>query len=465
MDYLPLFLKLEGKRCLVVGAGEVAVRKASLVLKAGATVDVVSPQCCAAMAQLVADHEALTYRNSVYTAADLSGAQIVIAATDHPEVNEAVSTDAHKANVLVNVVDQPDLCSFILPAVIDRSPVVVAVSSGGNSPVLARTIRTKLESLIPAAYGKLAELVGEFREQAKQRFSSVNERRTFWESVLEGPIAELVFAGDMDKAKQMLSEHFTEPEDPSKDGMGEVYLVGGGPGDPDLLTFRALRLMQKSDVILYDRLVAPEIVDLCRRDARRIYVGKARDKHTLPQQEINQMLVDLARQGHRVCRLKGGDPFIFGRGGEEIDLLSQCGVPFQVVPGITAASGCASYSGIPLTHRDYSQSVQFVTGHLQPGAKELDWAGLVRDRQTLVIYMGLLGLDKICQRLIEHQMSEDMPVALVERGTTPEQKVYVGTLKTMPEQIKQLHIKPPTLIIVGEVVRLRERLAWFSPKN
>lgn len=464
MDYLPLFLKLEGKRCLVVGAGEVAVRKASLVLKAGGSVEVVSPQCCAAMTQLVADNDALSYRNSVYTATDLDGAQLVIAATDHREVNEAVSADAHQANVLVNVVDQPNLCSFILPAVIDRSPVVVAVSSGGNSPVLARTIRTKLESLIPSAYGKLAELVGEFREDAKKTFSSINERRHFWESVLEGPVAELVFAGDMDKAKQMLGEQFASGHDSVKQRVGEVYLVGGGPGDPDLLTFRALRLMQKSDVILYDRLVAPEIVDLCRRDARRIYVGKARDKHSVPQQEINQMLVDLARQGHRVCRLKGGDPFIFGRGGEEIDLLSQCDIPFQVVPGITAASGCASYAGIPLTHRDYSQSVQFITGHLQSGAKELDWSGLVRERQTLVFYMGLLGLAKICQRLIEHGMPTETPIAMVERGTTPEQKVYVGTLKSMPERIKQIHVKPPTLIIVGEVVKLRDKLSWFTPE-
>lgn len=464
MDYLPLFLKLEGKRCLVVGAGEVAVRKASLVLKAGGSVEVVSPQCCAAMTQLVADNDALSYRNSVYTATDLDGAQLVIAATDHREVNEAVSADAHQANVLVNVVDQPNLCSFILPAVIDRSPVVVAVSSGGNSPVLARTIRTKLESLIPSAYGKLAELVGEFREDAKKTFSSINERRHFWESVLEGPVAELVFAGDMDKAKQMLGEQFASGQDSVKQRVGEVYLVGGGPGDPDLLTFRALRLMQKSDVILYDRLVAPEIVDLCRRDARRIYVGKARDKHSVPQQEINQMLVDLARQGHRVCRLKGGDPFIFGRGGEEIDLLSQCDIPFQVVPGITAASGCASYAGIPLTHRDYSQSVQFITGHLQSGAKELDWSGLVRERQTLVFYMGLLGLAKICQRLIEHGMPTETPIAMVERGTTPEQKVYVGTLKSMPERIKQIHVKPPTLIIVGEVVKLRDKLSWFTPE-
>ena len=464
MDYLPLFLKLEGKRCLVVGAGEVAVRKASLVLKAGGTVEVVSPQCCAAMTQLVAENDALSYRNSAYIATDLDGAQLVIAATDHREVNEAVSADAHQANVLVNVVDQPNLCSFILPAVIDRSPVVVAVSSGGNSPVLARTIRTKLESLIPSAYGKLAELVGEFREDAKKRFSSINERRHFWESVLEGPVAELVFAGDMDKAKQMLGEQFASGQDSVKQRVGEVYLVGGGPGDPDLLTFRALRLMQKSDVILYDRLVAPEIVDLCRRDARRIYVGKARDKHSVPQQDINQMLVDLARQGHRVCRLKGGDPFIFGRGGEEIDLLSQCDIPFQVVPGITAASGCASYAGIPLTHRDYSQSVQFITGHLQSGAKELDWSGLVRERQTLVFYMGLLGLAKICQRLIEHGMPTETPIAMVERGTTPEQKVYVGTLKSMPERIKQIHVKPPTLIIVGEVVKLRDKLSWFTPE-
>ena len=464
MDYLPIFFKVDNKRCLIVGGGEVALRKAKLVQQAGGHVHVVAPHCCEDMASMIRQYDKVSYRNGNYKYSDLDQIHLVIAATNNSGVNQQVSADAHKAQVPVNVVDQPELCSFILPAVVDRSPVVMAVSSGGKSPVLARLIRGKLETMIPAQYGRLAELVGGYRQRVKSVFGDINTRRDFWQSVLEGPIAERVFSGQMGQAKVLLEQSIDNAANSSAStSRGEVYLVGGGPGDPDLLTFRALRLMQQSDVVLYDRLVAPEIVDLCRRDARRINVGKARDKHTLPQNEINQLLLDLAQQGHRVCRLKGGDPFIFGRGGEEIDLLTQHKIPFQVVPGITAASGCACYAGIPLTHRDYSQSVHFVTGHLKPGAEELNWRELVRERQTLVFYMGLMGLEQICKQLIVHKMNPDTPVALVEKGTTTSQKVYTGTLQSMPNLVQNHEIHAPTLIIVGEVVKLRDQLAWFDP--
>ena len=450
MDFLPTFFDIKNQRCVVVGGGGIAARKASLLVQAQAQIHVVAPEICQPLEALIAKSNG-TFKKGNYNDSDLDDAHLVIAATDDLAVNQAVSKAAQLRQIPVNVVDNPALCTFILPAIIDRSPVIVAVSSGGQSPVLARLIRGKLETMIPSAYGELASIVGSFREQVKQKFSSINERRTFWESVLQGPIAELVFAGKNKQAESLLSEQLKDHKQ-QKGSIGEVYLVGGGPGDPDLLTFRALRLMQQADVVLYDRLVAPQIVDLCRRDAEKINVGKARDKHTVPQDDINALLIKLAKEGKRVCRLKGGDPFIFGRGGEEIDQLAEQGIPFQVVPGITAASGCASYAGIPLTHRDYSQSVRFVTGHLKDGAPDLDWKGLIQKRETLVFYMGLVGLEKICSSLINHGMKPDTPIALVEQGTTPKQRVTTATLASMPEDIKKIEVHPPTLIIVGDVV-------------
>ncbi len=462
MDYLPLFYQLKGLRCLVVGAGDIATRKAALLQRAGAYLRVVAPAFGSEMDTLLASepHSEKVLRN--YVSGDLEGVALVIAATDDITTNARVSHDARQEHIPVNVVDSPELCSFILPSIVDRSPIVIAVSSSGTSPVLARMIRAKLETTIPASYGRLAELMGRFRDQVKARFEDVNQRRGFWENILAGPIAEYVFAGkehDAEKLLQIQLQDATAPE-PHK---GEVYLVGAGPGDPDLLTFRALRLMQQADVVLYDRLVSPEILDLVRRDAKRIYVGKARSDHAVPQDQINEYLVELAQQGHRVCRLKGGDPFIFGRGGEEIDRLAQSGIQFQVVPGITAASGCASYAGIPLTHRDYAQSVRFVTGHLKDGSLDLDWDILAKERQTLVFYMGLVGLPTICERLISHGLPSNTPIALVQQGTTRHQKVYISSLADMPEHIKNQDVKAPTLIIVGEVVQLHDKLKWFNP--
>ncbi|HSB96442.1 MAG TPA: siroheme synthase CysG [Spongiibacteraceae bacterium] len=460
MDYLPLFTRLKDRRCVVVGGGAIALRKARLLASAGAQVVVIAPEVQTALATLAESSGGAVERRA-YRSSDLDNTALVIAATDAIDVNTRVSQDAQARHLPVNVVDNPDLCSVILPSIIDRSPVMIAIGSGGQSPVLVRQLRAKLESTIPMAFGRLAALVGAFRARVAQRFGDLEERRHFWEQLLEGPIAEMVLAGHEQRAEQALLERLADPAPIAS--VGEVYLVGAGPGDPDLLTFKALRLMQKADVVLYDRLVAPEIVDLTRRDAERIYVGKARAAHAVPQGDINQLLVELASQGKKVLRLKGGDPFIFGRGGEEIATLAQRGIPFQVVPGITAASGCAAYSGIPLTHRDYAQSVRFVTGHLQNGTTDLPWAELVHGNQTVVFYMGLVGLPEICTQLIAHGRAATTPVALIEKGTTRQQRVITGTLGDLPAQVASADIKAPTLIIVGEVVNLHRQLAWFDP--
>ncbi len=460
MDFLPVFLNIKDQPCLVVGGGDVASRKVRFLRQAGGKVHVVAPVLSDSLQDLLSKGE-ITHRASVYDAADLAGVMLVIAATDDAGINQQVAEDSRQRNIPVNVVDAPALCSFVVPSIIDRSPVLIAISSGGSSPVLARLLKSRLEALIPASYGRLAILVKGFRETVKQRFSSTRQRRFFWEKILQGPVAEMMFSGQDAAARQALQAAIDSGEEAHN--VGEVYLVGAGPGDPDLLTFRALRLLQQADAVVYDRLVSAPILELARKDAERIYVGKKKSDHTLVQDEINQLLVTLAKEGKRVVRLKGGDPFIFGRGGEEIDTLMQEGILFQVVPGITAAAGCAAYAGIPLTHRDYAQSVVFVTGHLQNNSIDLDWSALVQKQQTIVIYMGLTGLDKICAELINHGMDADTPIALIQRGTTPEQKVYLGSLLTMPSIIHDSEIMPPTLIIIGDVVKLHEKLAWYEP--
>lgn len=460
MEYLPIFVQIKNRPCLVVGGGSIAARKVALLRKAQADVTVVSPELCAELKQLneegLIQHIAREFEGS-----DLDSCVLVIAATDARAVNERVSQLANQLRLPVNVVDNPDLCSFIMPSIIDRSPVVIAISTGGSSPVLARLIRTKLEGSIPAAYGRLAALVEGFRDKVKKAFPNVESRRGFWENILEGSVAELVFTGHEDDAKKLLDKAIDEqaanPEMP-----GEVFLVGAGPGDPDLLTFRALRLMQQADVVVYDRLVSPAIMEMVRRDAEIVYVGKERDKHTMQQENINQLLVRLAKDGKRVLRLKGGDPFIFGRGGEEIELLAQSGIAFQVVPGITAANGCSSYAGIPLTHRDYAQSCVFVTGHLKDGSVDLNWKALAHPNQTVVFYMGLHGAPTLCKEMVAHGLPATTPVALVEQGTTPQQRVLTATLDTLLDVIKNEDIKPPTLIIVGDVVTLHDKLKWVE---
>ena len=460
MKFLPLFYMISDQPCLVVGGGAIAARKAELLLKAEARVRVVAIESGERMQELAAS-AALEVEQRAFAEADLEQVICVIAATDNEDVNREVSRLARARNIPVNVVDNPDLCSFIMPSMIDRDPVQIAISTGGVSPVLARMLRSKLESCIPGAYGELARLAEEYRDQVKTSLPDVESRRRFWESVLEGQVSELIFSGREKDARDLLQRQL---KDFNVDTVqGEVYLVGAGPGDPDLITFKALRLMQKADVVVYDRLVSPPILDMVRRDAEKIYAGKAKSNHAIPQENINQLLVRLAKEGKRVLRLKGGDPFIFGRGGEELTELIDEKIDFQVVPGITAASGCASYAGIPLTHRDYSQACIFVTGHRREGGEDLNWEMLSHANQTVIFYMGLENVERICNSMKAHGRAPDTPAALVEKGTTTEQRVFVGDLDSLPGIIAQNEVRAPTLILVGEVVALHERLGWYKP--
>jgi uroporphyrin-III C-methyltransferase/precorrin-2 dehydrogenase/sirohydrochlorin ferrochelatase len=456
MDFLPVFHKIKGKLCLVVGGGEVAKRKARVLLEAGAKVRVVAPEIDSDLLKLSGIENVIER----FEPRHLEDVILIIAATNDRIVNKQVSELAQASNIPVNVVDDPELCSFIMPAILDRSPLMVAFSSGGVSPVLTRMMRGKLEALIPQNYNRLAAFAERFRDVVKSRVTNSGKRRIFWENALEGVVAEKVLSGDEAGAEVMLQQMLANEDNILH---GEVYLIGAGPGDPDLLTFRALRLMQKADVVVYDNLVSKPIVEMTRRDARRIYVGKKRNDHTLQQEQINELLVRLAKEGNRVARLKGGDPFIFGRGGEEIETLAAEGISFQVVPGITAASGVAAYAGIPLTHRDHAHSCVFVTGHLKDGTMNLDWDHLVSPKQTVVVYMGLHGLETLCAELIKHGMSDSTPIAIVQQGTTPNQRVLTGTLRTLPEIAEREKPQAPTLIIVGGVVTLRDKLTWFHP--
>ena len=463
MDYLPLFLDIKNKPCLIVGGGAIAARKVSMLIRAQAKLSVLAPEITDDIQHKV-DQTEIEWHRKTFETDDLNDYQLVFAATDDHKVNAEIAKCCREKNILVNAADDAHNCDFILPSIIDRSPVQIAVSTGGASPVLARMLRTKLENYTPAAYGQLAKIIEDNRVKVKERFTSIDQRRKFWEEVLQGPIAELVFANQLQAAQKLLEESILQA-DAKGLPQGEVYLVGAGPGDPDLLTFRALRLMQQADVVVYDRLVSQEIMDLVRKDAEHIYAGKERSQHTLAQESINDLLVRLAKEGKRVLRLKGGDPFIFGRGGEEIATLIDEQIPFQVVPGITAAVGCAAYAGIPLTHREYSQAAIFATGHLKDGSIDLNWEMLAHDNQTLVFYMGLQGLEEICQNLAKHGLEPTTPAALIMQGTTPNQKEIIGDIKTLPELVQKHDVKPPTLVIIGNVVNLHKKLHWFNPKE
>lgn len=460
MKFLPVFMNIKDQPCLVVGGGQVASRKVFMLERAGGKVTVVSPVLDPELQQ---QHEngVIQYLPRDFEAADIDKQVVIIAATDNEAVNRKVAEIAKQHGIPVNVVDSPELCSFIVPSVIDRDPVQIAISTGGASPVLARLLRARLETFIPAAYGRLAKLVESSREKVKQKFNNSNEIRTFWENILEGPVADLLMAGKDKAARETLQQAIDAAEPPP--ARGEVFLVGAGPGDPDLLTFRALRLMQQADVVVYDRLVSAPVLDLVRRDAEFIYAGKERNKHTLKQESINALLVRLAKENKKVLRLKGGDPFIFGRGGEEIETLMAEGINFQVVPGITAAAGCAAYAGIPLTHRDYVQSCMFVTGHLKDGSIDLNWDAISHPGQTVVFYMGLHAVKQLCKQLTDHGLPATTPAALVEKGTTQQQRVHIGDLASLPGLVEKEQVQAPTLIIVGEVVKLHDKLAWFEP--
>ena len=462
MKYFPLNIELNKKLILLVGGGEVAERKLDLLIKAKAQVIIMSPTFTDYL-QTFSNRAELTFVDSEYKTSILDEYKFsfVIAATNNEDLNKKIAKDANEKNILVNVVDRPEICDFIFPSILERGPVTVSVSTGGASPVLARMLRTKLETSIPGGYGKLAKIVSDNRVVVRKKFKNFKSNRIFWEEILNSKFVDLVLSGQEGAAEKFLEKEI-ENFDENKKSEGEVYLVGAGPGDPDLLTFRALRLMQQADIVLYDRLVHPDIIELVRRDAQKIYVGKKRDQHTVRQDEINQLLVKYAKEGNRVLRLKGGDPFIFGRGGEEIETLLDQNVTFQVVPGITSASGCSTYSGIPLTHRDYAQSCIFVTGHLKDGKLDLNWEKLIQPNQTIVFYMGLVSIKIICNKLIEYGLDKNTYCALVQQGTTQNQKVFATTISLMPDMVEKEKPEPPTIFIIGNVVKLREKLNWFS---
>ena len=462
MDYLPIFLAVREESCLLVGGSHAAEPKARLLLRAGARLVVVAVDLTPGLRELTGE-AGVTWHRRAFRERDLDGVRLVIVAVDDEALAHAVASAARERGIPVNAVDRRPLCSFILPSILDRSPLVAAVSTGGAAPILARILRTRLETVIPAQFGRLARFLGEIRPDVLGRIADSARRRRFFEGVVDGPIGEQVLAGREDEARDAIASALDAHEKGHAEG--EVYLVGAGPGDPDLLTFRALRLMQKADVVVYDRLVSNAVLDLTRRDAERVYAGKQPGHHAIPQHEINDLLARLALAGKRVLRLKGGDPFIFGRGGEEIETLAALGVPFQVVPGITAASGCAAYAGIPLTHRDHAQSCIFVTGRRKIEEETLDWGSLVRPNQTVVIYMGLAGLEAICDGLLRHGLAPETPAALIEQGTTAAQVVHTGTVGTLASSIEGKGVRAPTLAIVGEVVRLRDKLAWYHPRR
>ncbi|WP_298978215.1 siroheme synthase CysG [uncultured Psychrobacter sp.] len=492
MNTFPLFFKLDNRKVLIVGGGDVALRKADLLSRAGAAITIVAPSICDELHALLSNEKhTLIYEN--YNKKYMQGARVIIAGTDDEALNHQIHADATALNIPVNVVDTPHLCDFIFPAIVDRNPIVIGISSNGKAPVLARLLRARLETLIPQGYGKLAKLAGEFRSEVKNKIPTLTGRRQFWERAFEGKVSELIFAGNeteataqlqkdlAETAKKIANQHSDDTEvatnsaanldnqdtdsdisNKGKNPVGEVYIVGAGPGDPELLTFKALRLMQQADIVFYDALVSPQVLDLCRRDADKVYVGKKRSNHAVAQLGINELLVAEAKKGRRVVRLKGGDPFIFGRGGEEIESLRAHGVPYQVVPGITAANAAASYAGIPLTHRDHSQSVRFVTGFLKAGVPNEKFENLLDTNETVVFYMGLHSLERLTEGLIEAGRSSETPIAIVSNASMPNQQVLTGTLASIVERQEQAQLPTPALLIMGNVVALHHDLAWYN---
>ena len=457
MDFLPIFLNVRERRAVVVGGGSVAARKTELLLQAGAAVLVVAPVLATELRRL-RDQGQIEHRAEPFASTLLDGATLVVAATDQSAVNAVVAAAAKTRGIPVNVVDDLEHSSFIMPAIIDRSPVVVAVGTSGRSPVLARFVRERIEALLPPSLGRLAAFAGRWRRSVARRLATLAERRRFWERVLSGSVATHVLEGRESLAEFELRRELKRSAQAPARRIGEVYLIGAGPGDPDLLTLKAARLLQQADVILYDRLVPETIVARARRDAERIYVGKEAGNHHVTQERIHELLIEHALAGKRVCRLKGGDPFVFGRGGEELEALVRHRIPFTVVPGITAALGAAAYAGIPLTHRDHAQSVTFVTGHTRDQGVPIDWRELSRPGQTVVFYMGLSQLRTIFASLLAAGARPELPAAVIANATLPEQQTTVGTLATLAQQVEEQGVVSPALLIVGDVVGLRTTL-------
>ncbi|ADO47219.1 siroheme synthase CysG [[Enterobacter] lignolyticus] len=455
MDYLPLFAAIKDRPVLVIGGGDVATRKISLLRRAGAQVRVVANTLTAELTTLCEQRE-IVWLAQAFDETQIDPVFLVVAATDDIALNQRVFAAADARQRLVNVVDNTALCTFTFPAIVDRSPLLVAISSGSSAPVLARILREKIEALLPTNLGRMASASSYWRNHLKTRLKSVAERRRFWERVFNGRFASLMIAGNDAAAQRALEEEIDRPERT----IGEIALVGAGPGDAGLLTLRGLQLIQQADVVFYDHLVSEAVRELVRRDAETICVGKRAGSHSVPQHETNRLLVDAALQGKSVVRLKGGDPFIFGRGGEELQAAAEAGIPFQVVPGVTAAAGATAYAGIPLTHRDFAQSVTFVTGHYKPDSAPFDWAHLAQSRQTLAIYMGTMKAAEISQQLIQHGRDSATPVAVISRGTCADQQVITGTLQQLETLAKDAPM--PALLVIGEVVQLHHQLAWFQ---
>lgn len=462
MDQLPIILNVTGKKAVVVGGGLIASRKTETLIKANMQIDVFAKELGQDLRQLK-NNGSINYFPRTIEEKDLKDAIVGFGASNDNKVNEAFYKLASRHGVPVNMVDNPGSCDFIMPAIVDRSPILITISSGGASPIFTRTLKARFEAMVPNTYGKLAEFAGNYRKEVKEKITNFTQRRRFWENMIGGSIGERVLVGKDEEATILtdaLLQKYAKTGDITP--QGEVYLIGAGPGDPDLLTFRALRLMQQCDVVLYDRLLGDGILNLVRKDAERIYVGKMAKDHSLPQEDISELLVRLAREGKRVLRLKAGDPFTFGRGGEEIETLAAAQIPFQIVPGITAASGCSSFAGIPLTHRDYAQSCTFVTGHAKNGDIPLNWQGLIQKDQTIVIYMGLSNLPKISKAYVANGGDANIPAAAIENGTHQNQRIIKGTIETLPGLVEQAGLKSPTLIMIGHVVSLHEKLSWYK---
>ncbi|AOM42496.1 siroheme synthase CysG [Xenorhabdus hominickii] len=456
MDYLPLFVELKARSVLLVGGGEIASRKSSLLLRTGAKLKIVAPELHLELQQRYQKGE-FEWLQGTFKPEYLAGVFLVIAATDDSILNEYIFTEANNRSILVNVVDNQPLCSAIFPSIIDRSPIMVAISSAGKAPVLTKSLREKLESLLPFHLGTMAKIAGGWRGRVKQHLTSMRQRRHFWEKAFNGRFSTLIANGQLKQAEEQLEQELLHIQEHRQ---GELALVGAGPGDPGLLTLKGLQVIQQADVVLYDHLVSAEILELVRRDADKICVGKRAGNHSVAQEETNTLIIKLANQGKKVVRLKGGDPFIFGRGGEELQIAAAAGIPFQVVPGITAAVGASAYAGIPLTHREHSQSVTFITGHCHENGNDLDWPALARGNQTLAIYMGVIKSALISQKLISHGRDANTPVAVIGCGTRPEQQVLTGTLSEL-ERLAQ-NAPSPALLVVGEVAQLHHQIAWFG---
>jgi len=458
MEYLPIFVAAEKRPVLVIGGGSIANRKIQLLLRTGAAIRVVSPTLCDPLKAL---HESgkIEWINRNFLDQDLDDVWLVYTASDDPFLQKHVAREAEARRILVNTVDDRGQCSFIMPAIVDRSPVMVAISSGGASPVLARRIRDAVEKALPHSLSRLAQLVAGLRHDIAKRITDFSHRRRFHEWLVDGPVADSVNRGKDSDARQQAMDALEKGQ---WDKQGRVYLLGAGPGDPELLTLKASRLLQEADVVVHDGLVDSRVLELARRDAEFIDVSKKAGHHRMPQEKINALLGDMAEEGQIVARLKGGDPFVFGRGGEELEHLRARGVAYEVVPGITAAVGCAAYAGIPLTHRDHAQSVCLVTAHCRESVDTLDWNDLAHSRQTLAFYMAVRQAGRVQRQLIRHGRSSQTPIALVENGCRPEQRIIVGTLAELATLVKAHQLQSPALIYVGEVARFAQALAWYG---